>query len=360
MRGIKRFTDRHGKTRLYHRKSGTPIDPALSDAEIAARVAELDRRFADKTPRPGTLGGLFDSYRRSPRFTRLAPRTKADYERIWHALHKLHERDLLDFTPGFCARLRDVTLARKKAGFTNHMMAMLSSVFRHGVEYEIVERNPVAGLSKAPMPRERRRPNRPWQAQEIRNALDLAPPHLLRPLALAAYLGLRRGDITALPRNAYDGRMLRFRASKTGRTMALPVVGRLKQILDAEIENQSMCLCPTSHGDKWTDGGLSASMRKFFARLVEMGAAQPGITLHGLKHSVARALREAGYSNAEIAPFTAHDDERTTAHYSSTADLNPMLTEMAHVIERGTNGEQKVSNLGTKTVKPRSRKSLIG
>lgn len=345
MRGLKQYRDRHGTLRLYHRRSGTAIDATLTGPEIAAEVARLDKIHGPQTkPAPGTLAGLLESYRRSPRFTGLAPRTRADYLKCMDHLIPLAGTPLVLMTSGFMAKLRDKTAVKRKGAFTNHMLAMLSSACKHGVEYELIEGNPCAGLDKAKIAKDRRKENRPWSASERVNVLAAAPMHLKVPLALARFLGMRRGDILKQPRMAYRDGHLSFTTSKTGKVMKLPVMGELKAILDAAPEGKKVTmLCVTSAGNPWSEMGFTASMRKYFAKCVERGIASPGLTMHGLRHSVGAELRSLGYSLDQIKDYLGQETAQMAAHYSSSADVSGVLIDMANVIQRGPKRERVLS-----------------
>lgn len=354
VKGVKRYKDRHGKIRLYHRKSGTAIDARLSGAEIAAEVARLDAIHTPLPAKAGTLAGLLESYKKAPAFTDLAVRTRSDYRKCMDYLQPMAGTPLHLIDTAFMAKLRDKAVKAKRVGFTNHMMAMLSSAFKHGTEYGFVEKNPMAGLAKAKMASERKRENRPWSRAERDNVLAVAPDHLRLPIALARYLGMRRGDILKLPRSAYGNGRLSFRTSKTGRTMKLPVVGQLKAIIDKAIETapegDAIMLCLNSKGEGWSEAGFTASQRKFFAKCIERGLAETGITLHGLRHSVATDLRSLGYSLDQIKDYVGHENWKMTEHYASSADANGVLIDMANVLQRGTKRERKLSNRPKKSV----------
>lgn len=345
VRGLKRYRDRQGNWRVYHRKSGTPIDPTLAGTALAAEVDRLDKLHARPEAKAGTLGRLLESYRKSPRFTDLAPRTRADYLKCMDFLKPIAGTPLVEMSTAFMAKLRDKAVKQKKAAFTNHMLAMLSSVFRHGKEYGLVDANPLAELDKAKMAKDRRKPNRPWSADERRNVLAAAPAHLRAPLALARFLGVRRGDILKLPEMAYRAGHLSFATSKTGKAMKLPVLGELKTILDAAPKGKKVTmLCVNSHGNAWTEMGFTASMKKFFAACVKRGIAAPGLTMHGLRHSVAAELKSLGYSLDQIKDYLGQETAEMAAHYSSSADVSGVLIDMANVIQGGTKRERVLSN----------------
>lgn len=338
IKGLKEYRDRHGRLRRYHRASGSPIDPALEGIALAAEIDRLNKLHAPASQKPGTLGSLLTSYKASPRFTDLAARTKEDYHRCIDFLMPIAGTPLILLTPGFMARLRDKTAKKKHGAFTNHLMAMLSSACRHGVEYEMLGVNPCIGLDKAKIPKERRKPNRPWSPTERISVLGAAPDHLRVPLVLARFFGIRRSDIVALPRMAYRNGHLTFATSKTGKRMKLPVVGEPKQILDDyllanPVSNLTVTmLCLNSRQQPWTKAGYSASIKKFFATCVKRKIAEPGLTTHGLRHTVAAELKSLGWSLDDIKDWLGQETIEMADHYSSSADISGKLVDMAQAI----------------------------
>jgi integrase len=336
--GVKEYRDRHGKLRRYHRASGTPIDPTLMGQELAAEVARLDKLHAPAEAKEGTLGGLLASYRASPRFTNRKPRTRADYQKIMDYLKPLADTPLVLVTPGFVAKLRDKALKAKRAGFTNHMLAMLSAAFKHGLEYEKIGSNPAAGVANAEMTADRRRPNRAWTADERRNVMAAAWPQLRLPLALAMFLGVRRGDIVAMPLQAYKDGWLTFRAGKNDALLRLPVLGQLRREIERALaerpkEATDLLLCLNTRGKRWTANGLSVQIDKFLTECRERGIMGPGGSLHGLRHSIGAELRGAGYDAEMRKLILGHDTDDMAEHYSASADVTGQLIDMANVLQ---------------------------
>lgn len=348
--GVKRYRDRHGKLRIYHRLSGTPLDPSLSGADLAAEVARLDAAHKQQEPVAGTLGALLESYKKSPRFDPdgLAERTKADYRKIMDYLAPLAGVPLTKCTSPFIAKLRDTTLRLKRAGFTNHMLAMLSSAFKHGVEYGAVAVNPCAGVTPAQMAKSRRRPNRAWTAEERQNVMAVAWPQLRLPLALAMFLGVRRGDIVNMPLQAYKDGWLTFRAGKNDALLRLPVLGQLRREIDRALAERpekaaDLLLCLNTRGKRWTANGLSVQIDKFLTECRERGIMGPGGSLHGLRHSIGAELRGAGYDAEMRKLILGHDTDDMAEHYSASADVTGQLIDMANVIQAGPKRERKMS-----------------
>lgn len=354
--GVKRYKDRLGVERAYHRKSGEAIDASLTGQALAAEIDRLDKLHAPQKAAAGTLGGMLESYKQSPKFTDLAPRTQADYLKYMDALKPIGGTPLTLIDSAFMAKLRDKTVKKRRGAFTNHMMAMLSSAFKHGKEYGLVSANPCTDLDKAKIAVDRRKENRPWTPAERANVLAAAPLHLKVPLALARFLGIRRGDILKLPRMAYRDGYLSFRTSKTGKIMKLPVLGALKQILDqslaawpiAEIDVTMLCL--NSGKQPWTEMGFTCSVRKFFAQCVKRGIAGSGLTVHGLRHTVASELRSLGYKLEDIKNYLGQDTIEMAEHYSSSADVSGVLIDMANVIQASPKRERVLTNSRKKSV----------
>lgn len=354
--GVKRYKDRLGVDRAYHRKSGTPIDPALTGQALAAEIDRLDKLHAPQKAAAGTLGGLLESYKQSPKFTDLAPRTQSDYLKYMDQLKPIAGTPLHLIDTAFMAKLRDKTVKKRRGAFTNHMMAMLSSAFKHGKEYGLVASNPCADLDKAKIAVDRRKENRPWTRDERVNVIAAAPLHYKVPLALARFLGIRRGDILKLPRMAYRDGYISFRASKNGKIMKLPALGELKRILDealvawpiAEIDVTMLCL--NSDRKAWTEMGFTASIRKYFAKCVKRGIAGEGLTVHGLRHTVAAELRGLGYKLEDIKNFLGQETIEMAEHYSSSADVSGVLIDMANVIQASPKRERVLTNSRKKSV----------
>jgi hypothetical protein len=52
VKGIKRFMDRSGKWRTYHRKTGQPLKAEFGTAEFFLELAELNRQSVGATAQP--------------------------------------------------------------------------------------------------------------------------------------------------------------------------------------------------------------------------------------------------------------------------------------------------------------------
>jgi integrase len=101
-----------------------------------------------------------------------------------------------------------------------------------------------------------------------------------------------------------------------------------------------MTICVNSRGRPWTRDGFKTSFFKFIRQLEMEGIVAPGLTFHGLRHTVATELRELGFDTRTIADMLGQKTEAMAAHYSRTADLSTKLQDavdrMAEADEAGT------------------------
>jgi hypothetical protein len=72
----------------------------------------------------------------------LAPRTRADYNKVFDWLSNLDAMPLADWSRGFVVQLRDKAQKKKKRRFANYVLSVVSAVFSWGWERELVEVHP--------------------------------------------------------------------------------------------------------------------------------------------------------------------------------------------------------------------------
>jgi hypothetical protein len=93
---------------------------------------------------------------------------------------------------------------------------------------------------------------------------------------------------------------------------------------------------------------LRASCRTVKTKLEREGAIGPGLTLNGLRHTVAVILREIGFHEHTIADALAQETIEMARHYAKGADLKPKMRGVVKSFEA------ELDKRKTKTVKPAS------
>ncbi len=166
------------------------------------------------------------------------------------------------------------------------------------------------------------------------------------PLALGMYAGLREGDALSLTRSAFNGRDLEVITRKTGQRVWWPAPASLREILDEAPAHDALTLAVNSRGRPWTESGFRASWRTLRLRLEEAGLVAPGLTFHGLRHTVATILREEGFDDRTIADALGQKTEGMARHYARDADLREKMTGVVRRLDRAENKRR------AKNVKP--------
>lgn len=353
--GLKEYTDRHGKLRRYYRRKGAPsvaISVDLKGAALVAEIARLDALYKPLAPVAGTLRILIAEYKaKSAHWKALRGRTQVDYERVLAALSPALDNDLSRFTAPVIAHMRDKARDEKGFKFANQLVVCLRMIFAFGVEYGHIKGNPAKDIRPVARPTELPDANRPWDPAEAVELLK-APIYIAAPLAMAAYLGIREGDILKLPRTALAERLLSLTTSKTRRSLELPVCDDLWAILlrfqkwrsaywqaqqkkypNLTIADMATTMFVNSRGKPWTSDGFRTSWGKWRDDLLEAKRIAPGITFHGGRHTVATLLADAGFEGDKVKHLLGHGSETITEHYSRRAKRRAMLKEMADTVQ---------------------------
>jgi Phage integrase family len=350
VKGFQIFRDRHGKMRCYHRATRISIDLEKAPLGSAyflgecARIAALTT--ASGAPKPGTLGLLISEYRANAAFKDREPRTRQDYQRVFNYLQPIENTALIKFNRGLVVRIRDKAAEQHGRRFANYVKAVLSILFGWGLERDYVKLNPAEKVKNIRRPKGAPKANRPWSDEERHVVLDVTPTHIVTAIGLMMFTGLGPKDALKLPKSFYRDGEIATRRSKTGEPVFWPVPEELRRILEAAPKHNAITLCANSDGRPWTESGFRASWRPIRLRLEEAGKIDSGLTMYGLRHTVAVILRELGYDERTIADALGQKTTEMARHYAEAADLKPKMRGVVAKFDAELNRRR------TKTVKP--------
>ena len=178
--------------------------------------------------------------------------------------------------------------------------------------------------------------------------LDSVPPHMRLAIGLMMFTGLGPEDALSLPRSFFKDGEIATRRSKTGEPVYWPCPAPLLEIFVASRGHDAITLCANSYGRPWTGSGFRASWRTIKTRLEREGAIGPGLTLYGLRHTVAVILREIGCDERTIADALGQETIEMARHYAKGADLKPKMRGVVKSFEA------ELDKRKTKIVKPAS------
>jgi integrase len=317
IKGIKKVRAK-GHMYYYHRATNTRLPGRPGTTEFMDAITALNRKV-ELAVRPGTLGDLIASYRASPEFTGTAAETQATYQKVFDYLKPLGGMPLINIDRKFLYQVRDKTVVARKRYFANYMIAVLRMLFNWGMKREFVDRNPAVSVDKIKKPKNAKVVNRPWRLEELNIVLAEAPPHLQVPIAIGAYTGLREGDTARVSWRAYDGSAFETRQQKTGNPVWIRAHYRLREILD-RAPHVSPLIVVGARGKPYSPHVLKTAFFELIRKLVKAGKVEPGLSFHGLRHTLATLLAEAGCDPPTIASVLGQQSTKMAEHYSRNAN----------------------------------------
>lgn len=330
LKGFKIYKDRHGTWRCYHRATGSAIDlkvNPLGSAGFFAECQSISNLYGKSaTAKPGTLGLLIKDYRAHSDFQGLASRTRRDYEKCFDYLKPIFDTQLQQFTPPLIIGIRDKAGKQLGRKWGNYVKTTLSLVFSWGLERGYVDSNPALRLKGLKKAKDAPDANRPWSDDEREAVHSEAPSYLLLPISLMMFCGLDPGDVVSLPKSAVKDGFIDTRRGKTKQPVWLPLPAPVVAALARSEGNHAITLCASTEGTPWTYSGLDGAWQRFRAKLLKAGKINPGLTLKGLRHTVATILADMGYDERTIADMLGQKTIEMARHYSRRAEKRQKLT----------------------------------
>lgn len=335
IKGVKRVRAK-GRLYYYHRKSHTRLPGEPGSPEFTAELERLEGGApAERPVLPGTLGLLIRDYRASPEFTGLAPRTRSDYQKVFDYLKPSDATPIAEIESGSIYEARDKAAKQKGRRFGNYLVQVLRLLFKWGKRRGKVEANPAVDVELIKRPRKAKLVNRPWKDEEIATVLAAASPALKVAVALGAHLGLREGDMLTVTWNSYDGTAFEIRQAKTGEPLWVPAHRELRQILEtAPSKGKSTQIVVGAKGRPLTQSGFQTLFFGLVKQLRDRGAVEPGLSFHGLRHTVGKRLAEAGCDAQTIAAVLGQVTTAMAEHYSRHANRSRLARLALKRVER--------------------------
>ena len=284
---------------------------------------------------PASFGSLVQEYRASPDFARLAPSTKKAYLRAIGNMQDFYNDPIDSLRRRHVIGLRDAFAV--KPAIANQIVVVFNILMRRAVEMEYREHNPGQRVPLLPTGTYRR-----WTDEELALAGRVLPAHMRRAMILALYTGQRQGDVLAMRWADYDGEGIAVVQQKTGTKLWIACHADLTAELAAWRADgrTTTTILVDRTGLPFRAGTFpvrfSAALRKH--------EGLTGLVFHGLRHTAASRLAEAGCSAHEIAAITGHKSLQTLERYTAGADQKTRSRAAVVKLETGRarNGGQAI------------------
>ena len=315
MRYVVEKNNRNGKSRWYWQRPGFPTK-RLSDDEgerLEAATALNERADAEKRgdtgptePNFGTIAWAVGEYRASPRWQKLAARTRKMYEPFLQSLDRIQgHRPVTALTR---AAVRDILRAIPSKGRKVHCAAALKRVLDVAWDFDLINRNPAIqlGLEQAG------KRAAIWSDEDIQKFLArcAGAPHgeaVALHFQLMIHTAQRPGDCRVMQWGAYDGRQIRVTQEKTGKLVWIDCSANLLVILDdARKRASGMNMVAARNGQRLGEGAWRHAFGTIRAQ-----AGLDHLQARDIRRTAIVRLAEAGCTTPEIAALSGHSIERT-------------------------------------------------
>lgn len=351
---IKRVRKPSGRCFVYYRRRDGSLAPLpdLPESDPAFLAAYAEAAAADGPPaaaraHPRALAALVDLYLDSPGFARLAATTRETRRRMLlrivappaaaaapvTGLRPAHvERDLAPCAPG-------VAVNRLKAW---------RAVLDHAVALRWIEANPARAVRLA---RPRHAPHRRWTPEAVaafRAAWPLGGQQRAA-FEIAYHHAPRRADLAALSRRDVVAGAIGWRQSKTGdRTVERPLHPEARAAIDALLAARPglFTYLETAQGRVRSIKALGEWFRAACAK-----AGLEGLTLHGLRHTLASDAAESNASEAAIQRLLGHRTPAEGRVYTAQADAARQANQGAAAAEQSRKAGNPPSGSGNREAK---------
>lgn len=341
------YMDSRGELRAQFRRPGYPMHganlplPIWSEAFMAvytkAMSGEREESEVGKSKTiPGSFSDLIASYYRTPEYLNLAPITRQTYRNDMERFRKEHgDKRVAALTTDHIERL--IALKADRPAAANRLRKTLKLLMAYAVKKRFRTDNPTIGVKKL---KDRSSGFRTWNEEEIAAfyAAHLKGSRARLAMDLLLLTGQRRSDIIRMGWQHVRSGFLTIRQSKTGTEVAIPVIGRLAEVL-ANLKRENLTFLMTAYGKPFTEAGFT----NWFRDMVKEADLPVGLSPHGLRKAACVRLADAGRSATEIMSISGHRNLAEVQTYVEAANRKRAATaamdSIAHLVpadERGT------------------------
>jgi integrase len=298
---VQREKNRHGTTVWYFRRGDGPRIrlPGIYESGEWLAAYEAALGGGAKPPAPtnsGTFKWLVERYKDSAKFAGLAKETQVFRTGILdRVVATAGDLKLGQITRKMIAEGRDRRAATPFAAI--NYLKVLSQLFAWAVDAGLMTENPAKGIDR---PSPATDGHHVWTIAEVRRYQATHPTGTRARLAmdLLLYTGLRRGDVVMLGRQHVRNGVIRYRATKNGVEIVLPVLPQLQQSIDAS-KTGDLSFLATERGTPWK----KTSFGTWFADQCK-AAGVPG-RAHGLRKAGATIAAENGPAISSLWQYLA-------------------------------------------------------
>ena len=323
----KRLSD--GTRAVYHYawRGGPRLpDPADTQAYLLAYADAVRAKSAPIPRTPRTLSDLVSAYRASQQYAKLAPATRKHYERRLDAIEEAFGTLPVDALAarGMRREIKAWHEGHHATRDADTRLQVLSALLSWAVEAELAPTNPASGIAR----RHERIDHSDvvWTPDELAKLFAAADAAPRRAFVVAAYTGLRLGDVIGLRWSEVDlaERVIERPTNKSrGRTRAyIPILEPVRDVL-ADLDQTTPAVLVNTWGNPWTVSGIQTAFHR------AKDAAGVDKRFHDLRGTAATMFARAGLSAPEIARCMGWGERRVEEIITRYVSRREVAAEIA-------------------------------
>lgn len=333
---VQREKTRHGKTVWYFRRGTGPRVRLAGDYESPEWLASYEAALGGVAPPAPTTSGTFkwlvERYKASAKWAGLAKETQTFRSGILdRVVATAGELRIAKITRAQIAEGRD---RRSETPFAAiNYLKVMNQLFAFAVDAGHMSSNPAKGIER---PSPATDGHHTWTIAEVRRYQAKWPVGCRERLAMdmLLYTGLRRGDLVQLGRQHVRNGIIRYRATKNGVEIVLPMLPVLQQTIDAG-PTGDLTYLSTKRNTPWK----KESFGTWFASACK-AANVPG-RAHGLRKAGATIAAENGASDQQLMAIFGWTNPEQAAVYTRTASRARMAAMSVEMLIPGVNNEDQ-------------------
>ena len=295
-----------------------PEDMDSPEFDAAYWSIRSGKRPVIQKPTKHTWGELITTYRKHPKFTTKAPRTRQSYNSVIDMiLEKNGGKAVATLTRAAIRKYHtDHAERSRSADLFVQVVSVLLNFAARTLDW------PVANVAEGIELHGKQREYEPWPDWLVRAwpAACARHPNALLAFYLGIYTGQRPGDVAAMKWEHFTGEYMSLVQEKTKTRLDLYCPPALREIL-AKTPKRGAFIFARNLVEGIGYSAIAKEARKVRDTL---GPEAEPFTLHGLRKLAAVQLAEAGCSDAEIQSVTGHKSLNMVQHYRKRAQTKRM------------------------------------
>lgn len=321
------FRARHGgkRIRLPDEYSTDPKSRFMT-AYRAALTGKPAKEQPNSRHSQNTLGWLFDMYERSAKFAGLSEGTRRARSNIIKAIVKKSGNvKLIDITEKVIRKGREKRSATPEAA--NNFLKTMKAAFAWGVDSGLIDHDPARHVKKIQTKTDG---FAPWTEEDIAAYEAKHPLGTMARLALDIFLctSFRRKDGHLLGKQHVKDGVIKYRTSKQGIWVELPLLPRLQQSIETT-ETGDLTFLITQRGKPFSS---AASLGNKFRQWCDEAGVKKSI--HGIRKFNAEVVAEGGATESEMMAMFGWQSADMATLYSRKANRGKLARRKAHLLDR--------------------------